>query len=54
VFVLAHTGVKDFPSPVPVSDLLVSGIPAPHFEDESSLVRGSEVVQGSSGCYVSF
>jgi hypothetical protein len=33
---------------------LVSGMPAPQFGDESSWVRGSDVVQGSSGSCVSF
>jgi hypothetical protein len=33
---------------------LVSGMPAPQFGDESSWVRGSELVQGSSGSGVSF
>jgi hypothetical protein len=33
---------------------LASGIPAPQFGDESSWVRGSELVQGSSGSCVSF
>jgi hypothetical protein len=32
---------------------LVSGIIAPHFGDESSWVRGSELIQGSSGSCVS-
>jgi hypothetical protein len=31
---------------------LVSGMPAPQFGDESSRVRGSELVQGSSGSRV--
>jgi hypothetical protein len=35
----------------PVNEVieLVSGMPAPPFGDESSLVRGTEPVQGSSG-----
>jgi hypothetical protein len=34
---------------------LVSGMPAPQFlGDESSGVRGSELVQGLNGSYVSF
>jgi hypothetical protein len=33
---------------------LLFGMPAPQFGDESSWVRGSELVQGSSGCTVSF
>jgi hypothetical protein len=40
----------------PVNEMieLVSGIPAPQFGGEFSWVRGSELVQGSSGSCVSF
>jgi hypothetical protein len=40
----------------PVNEMteLVSGMPAPQFGAESSWVRGSELVQGSSGSCVSF
>jgi hypothetical protein len=40
----------------PVNEMteLVSGKPAPQLGDESSWVRGSELVQGSSGSCVSF
>jgi hypothetical protein len=40
--------------PVNETTELVSGMAAPQFEDESSWVRGSELVQGSSGSFVSF
>jgi hypothetical protein len=38
----------------PVNEMteLVSGMPAPQFGDESSFVRGSDLVQGSSGSCV--
>jgi hypothetical protein len=37
----------------PVNEITepVSGMPAPQFGDESSLVRGSELVRGSSGSF---
>jgi hypothetical protein len=40
----------------PVNEMieLVSGIPAPQFGDYSYWVRGSELVQGSSGSCISF
>jgi hypothetical protein len=40
----------------PVKEMteLVSGMPAPKFYDESSWVRGLELVQGSSGSFFRF